>query len=224
MPEFVLSTDIHDDDWDALFAICWKAFKDAPEIRIMYPGGLDPTYRARNVAMFKAGASRGAVEGYLAKITETESGKITSYITGRIYDGPLGVIDGDLAKPQPPVKLPFIDDRSDREWYEWYWGQGRSIMRGIKELQAPHVYIQGLCTDPAWQRHGAATLLMNWATGELARSKKIGRCVLTASPSALKARFYENFGFQVIYTHDFADEERFPGRVGAPMIVMTNDK
>lgn len=81
MPQFVVSTEINDDDWDALFAICWKAFEDAPEIRAFFPGGLDPDHREQNVSKFKAGASSGGpIEDYFAKVTEIESDTITSYI------------------------------------------------------------------------------------------------------------------------------------------------
>lgn len=224
MPQFALSTEINDEDWDALFAICWQAFEDAPEIRAFYPGGLDPDQRKQNVSKFKAGASsRGPVKGYTAKITDLESGTITSYISGQIYDGPLGNIDGELATPPPPAKLPFISDPKEREWWEWYWNTGRSAMRERKELHVPYVYIQALCTAPDWQRCGAATILMDWAINELTAKFTIRRCVLTALPPPLKAGFYQRFGFEVIYTQELHDEKLFPGRWAPPIVIMMKD-
>lgn len=178
MPEFVLSTEINKDERDSLFIICWKAFKDTPEIRVNYPGGLDPAHRSQNISTLRKGAtSRGPVESYIDTITETQSGTIVSYVMGMFYDGPLGIIDGDLAKPPPAPKLPFIFDKEDREWSEWYWGTRRSLMREIEELQVPNFYISGLTTDPEWERHGAAGVLMNWILEEFRASKKTGRCV-----------------------------------------------
>jgi len=97
MPQLNLCTEINDNAYDGekLFLICWKAFEDAPEIRTIYPGGIDPTYRTENVAKFKMGYTCGPVESYIAKVTEIGSNTISSFISGRIHNGPHGIVDGE---------------------------------------------------------------------------------------------------------------------------------
>ena len=119
MPSFVLSKDITDADWDPIFAISIKAFQDNPEV-LALSGGLSPANRAENVAAFKRDVFEGSVERVYAKITEVESGQIISFISARVYRGPKGAIDGDLAKEPPPIEFPGIEDLEDRKFYEWY--------------------------------------------------------------------------------------------------------
>lgn len=66
-------------------------------------------------------------------------------------------------------------------------------------------------------------MLLNWAANELATEHNIRRCVLTASPFALKAGFYEKFDYHVVRTDKLVDDARFPGRVAAPLVIMVKD-
>lgn len=222
MQKFALSTIIEDKDWDPLYVINWKCFKDLPEIAAFSPGGLDPSRREANIRGFKYGAFGGLIERAYAKITECESGDITSYVSCRVYRGSKGIIDGDLAKPPPPEKLPMVEDLKDREFFEWFWTKDRAEMRELKELHVPHVYVQAIATDPTWQRHGAATMLMQWVF-EFAVKEKIRRCALQAAPATVKSGFYQKLGFHAVYTHTFVDDERFPGREGTTYVTMTRD-
>jgi len=132
-----------------------------------------------------------------------------------------------MADPEnnpPPTQLPMIQDPEDRAFYEWYWTALRFELRNkVKETQVPNVYIQSLFTHPKWQRHGAASILMEWMVGRAVRERDIGRCSLLASPTALRAGFYERFGFRIVFEKKMVDEEKFPGREGQFMTVMIRE-
>jgi GNAT superfamily N-acetyltransferase len=222
MTSFILSPDISEEDWDPLFAVDMRINHDSPEIQAFLPGGLSPAHRAANISGFKQGVFGGPVERVYAKITETSSGEIVSFLSARVYRGPKGIIDGDLANEPPPIKLPPNDDLAEKEFYEWFWNQHRAALRGCKEMQRPHVYLQVVGTDPAWQRKGAATMLINWLLDFVAK-EGLGRCALGASPMASGSGFYEKFGFRAVDTLTFVDEDRFPGRRGTPIVIMVKD-
>jgi ribosomal protein S18 acetylase RimI-like enzyme len=221
-PQFVLSSTFEDKDWDELFVVSSKCFESTPEIAVLSPGGLDPAHRAANIEGFKRGVFGGPAERAYAKISEVQSDKATSYITTCVYRGPKGVIDGPFAEAPPPVQLPFIQDKEDRVFYEWYWGRLRDVTRSSAELHVPHVHIQSLATDPEWQHQGAAKMLIEWVLS-FAAKEKIGRCSLIAGPETSPTGFYEKFGFRAVSRHTFEDEDRFPGRVGTPVVVLIKD-
>jgi len=133
--EFLLSTIIEDEDWDPLFVLQWHCFKDSPQIVALQPGGLDPAAREANILGLKIGVFGGPVERAFAKLTDTRSGDITSFISCRVWRGPLGIIDGEYATPPPPRRLPNIKDEKEREFWEWYWMNFNMAMREIKEMQ-----------------------------------------------------------------------------------------
>jgi GNAT superfamily N-acetyltransferase len=216
MRQFILSRDIEDDDWDPLFVIDYKCFKDSPEMAAFFPGGLGPTHRAANIKGLKIGVFGGPTERVYAKLSDSHSGVITSFISSQVWRGPLGPFDS--GRP-PPMQLPRIENKEDRAFFEWFWNSNLDTMYSLKELQAPIVYIQVLATDPEWQRRGAATILMNWILDFTAK-EKIGRCVLHASPMTVDMGFYEKFGFSVIDKRTFVDKDRFPDRAGIPAVAM----
>lgn len=222
MGQFILSDRFGAKDWDLVFVIDWKCFETSPEVAILSPGGLDLTRRAANVSGMKRGVFGGPAERAYAKVSDEISGDIVSFISCRVYRGALGIIDGEFAESPPPTQLPHIEDKKEQEFYEWYWTSNRAAMREMKEMQVPHVYIQALGTDPVWQRHGAATMLLKWVF-EFAAKAKLGRCALQAAPFAVKTGFYEKFGFRVSNSHTFIDENRFPGREGITVVTMIKD-
>ena len=217
--QFVLHNDIKDEEWESLIVMSWKSFEFQPEIAIVTPGGLDPAHRTANVSLFKEGMSGGPIERVNAIIKYEVSGDIVSYMACRVYRGSLGFIDGDAP---PSYRLPQVEDDKDREFYEWFLNSNRAIMRELKELQVPLLYIQRLGTDPAWQRQGAATILLNWAF-EFVVNAGLGRCALMASPFAVKTGIYQKFGFRVIHDHTYVDEELFPGKQGVTVVIMVKD-
>lgn len=218
----VVSTIIDDKDWDTLFGINWRCFGSTPEIAALSPEGLEPAKRAANVEGFKRGVFGGPIERAYAKISESQSDQIVSYISSRVYRGPKGIIDDPCAEEPPKIQLPFIRDVHDRAFCEWYWNSLRDMMHGLDELQVPHIYIQSLATDPGLQHQGAASMLMEWAIS-FATEAKIGRCALHASQMAGSIGFFEKFGFRVVSKHTFIDEKRFPGREGTPLVTMVKD-
>ena len=223
MQQFFLSIEVEEEDWDPLFVVSYKAFEDQPEITALSPGGLSPESRQSNVQRFKKSSFGGADERCYAEIIERRSGDPIAYVSSRVLRVPRKDVDDNPAKRPPPVELPQIKDREEREYYEWYWNAVRAALWDLEEAKVrPVVLIQSLATHPDWQRHGAGSMLMNW-TLEWARKEKIGRCVLQASPMAVKTGFYEKFGFRAVKHHFFEDEERFPGRKGASLVSMVRD-
>ena len=79
-----------------------------------------------------------------------------------------------------------------------------------KELPADHPWtdLQALSTDPARQREGAGTLLLEWAVQKL--DSKGARGVLEASRAAVQHGFCERLGFRSVDDHTYVDKERFP--------------
>lgn len=222
MAELELSTDIREEDYEPLFLIDYKCFYDFPEIAgAFFPGGLDPAQREANVESMKRGVFEGPNRAY-AKITSLSSNgaDIVAFISCRIHRRPRGILDDttDTAK----TTLPRVENLEDRAFYEWYWDTVQEKLRDMKEFQVPHISIQGIATDPKWQRHGAGAMMMNWYI-DLARREGIGRCAIYAGPFAAEIGFYEKFGFQRGATMTFTDEDRFPGRVGTPEVVMWRD-
>lgn len=226
--KLVLSTNIEENDWAPLFAIMYKSFEDEPSLKALYPNGTNPTYRSEYAHRFKnefLSNTKGTTttEKFIAKVTNKGSGEIISFVSGSIYDGPLGLLNSDNSKPLPPIKLPMIAGHKEREFYEWCGTARRTALRTeVEDLWVPNVYIQPLCTDPRWQRRGAASILMNWVI-DLARAKKINRCSLTASPSTIDSGFYEKWGFRVVYQKNLKDNDRFPEMDGKPLVVMISD-
>ena len=219
MPSFFLSPHLSDADWDPLFVVDIHAFQNNPEVLALSPGGLSPAHRERNVAGFQHSVFGGPIERAYAKITEATSQEITSFISARVYRGAQGVVDGDLRAEPAPIKLPQIEDAEERRFYEAYWNSNLAVLRSSKEMQVPHVFIQALGTDPAWQGKGAATILVNWLLAFTAE-QKLGRCVLQASPTAMGLGFYEKFGFRAVKTTRFVDER---GRESTPVVMMVKD-
>lgn len=81
--------------------------------------------------------------------------------------------------------------------------------------------LQALGTDPARQREGAASLLVDWAI-QIA-DKTRSRMMVEASEVAVKYGLYTRRGFRVIDEYHYIDEKRFPGYQGAYLITMVRD-
>lgn len=222
MARFILSTTIEEKDWDELFVINWECFKNSPEIAVLSPGGLDLAHRANNTEGFRRGVFGGPIERTYAKISEVQSQQITSFISARVYRGPKGAADCASGEAPPPVQLPFIQDKGDRAFYEWYWTSIREFSLRSKVLQVPLVMVQVLATDPKWQHQGAASMLVKWIL-EFTAKEKIGRIALQAGGQASLTEFYESFGFRVVERLSFTDDDHFPGRVGTPVVIMIKD-
>lgn len=219
MYSFALSTHLSDVDWDPLFVVDMHAFQDNPEVLALSPGGLSPAHREQNVAAFQRSVFGGPIERAYAKITEVTTQEITSFISARVFRGAQGILDGDLPAEPAPIKLPQIEDAEERRFCEAYWNYNRDVLRSSEELQVPHVFVQALGTDPAWQGKGAATMLVNWLLAFTAE-QKIRRCALQASPTAVGFGFYEKFGFRAVKTSQFVDES---GRESTPAVLMVKD-
>ena len=203
--------DIKDEEWDPLFVWSFKGLTDQPAIAIRFPGGLDPAYRTANVGMLRQTLSSSSEDIANVFAKDKVNGDIVAFIACRIYRGPLGIIDGELAQPPPPARLPQIQDDKDRRFYEQSLTTSQAITREIKELHVPLLYVQILATDPVRQRQGAASTLLQWAT-QFAVEAKLKRMALTASQFTVKIGFYEQFGFYVAHEHAFVDKEQFPDR------------
>ena len=79
-----------------------------------------------------------------------------------------------------------------------------------------------LGTDPARQREGAGTLLLNWATQKL--DSKGAKGMLEASRAAVKHRFYEKQGFKSVDDHVYVDKKRFPTAEPVSLVIMVRER
>ena len=222
MSHLELSTTISDDDFNLLFALNWKCFSNDSVIAAFFPGGLDSACRSFNVQDFKHGIFGNPApptKRAYAVLKDLDTNSFVAFVSAKIYRGSKGIIDGDMAEEPPPIQLPRIKDKEERIFYEWYWNENQRLMRHAEIMQAPHVYVQLLGTDPEWRRKGAASRLMRWVLG-LAKQEGLGRCVLLTSPGTLESRFYETLGFQV------AERRRMVygnGREGPPVVIMSKE-
>lgn len=217
MSQLVLSTQIDEQDWDPLFVIHVKAFPTSP-FRNLTPGDLSPSHRAANVESFKKFSTTGPVERANAKIST--DGKVIAFLTCAVYPGALGNIEGSLAKPPPPTKLPMVEDEEERVYHEWLFARINDGLRGSEHMHVPHLYAEVLMTDPDWQGRGAGSMLVNWACDYAAR-KGLQRCTLMADE--LKVGFYGKLGFSTASREDIVDEEHFPKRKGFTQVIMTKE-
>ena len=133
MPLFI-SEKIEEEDYEPLFAIQFKAFVNEPALRAVYPGGLDPSSRAHNVARFKAALGFTRPNVRVAKVTDNETGQICAFATMPTYDeNPLsGSEDSDIHFPHVDRKL--------RSSLEWIFNTKNDRRRYFKELQRPGSY------------------------------------------------------------------------------------
>ena len=221
MQKFLLSSEFREEDWEPLFIMDWKCYKDLPKIACFFPGGLDSAYRESNVRGFKEGVFGGPAERLCAYLRDKKSGEIMAYISCRVYRGPLGLVDGQFAPTPAPTKLPMIEDDKDREYWEWFWTEMRLSKRTVEELHVLVIEMQSLCTDPKWQRQGAAPMLLEWL---FAFARKEGlRVALQPGAFAINIGFYEKYRFRVVHRQTFTDQERFPGREAIEVPTMIRD-
>ncbi|MCJ1441833.1 MAG: hypothetical protein MMC23_002325 [Stictis urceolatum] len=217
MSHFILSTTIaNDDEWNSLFVLDWRCFQQIPEIAALTPSGLDYAARSANIQALKASSFSGPTERIYAVLKDPATSEFVAYVTARVYRGAHGIIDGPFGKEPSPLQLPQIADPEDRNFYEWYWNKERHERRSLEVLQAPHVYVQGLGTDPKWRRQGAGIRLMNWILDFVAR-EGLPRCALSASPETVESGFYSHLGFNACHKLQMRYES---GRTGTEVVIM----
>ena len=178
---FIISETISEQDYEPLFVTNYQAFSDEPALLALYPGGLDPSARAQNVAGFKSRLRFGDPNLLAAKAVDEHSGQTVAFATMWVSDeNPFyPAEDGN-------VHLPFAEP-DKREWVEWVINTRKVRRATIEALQVPGAYgrmyrgcslcmqtfdsfflrpdLQVLATDPARQREGAG-LLRRWILGE----------------------------------------------------------
>ena len=131
---FTVSESISDQDYDRLFVINYTAFSDEPALLALFPGGLDPSVRAQNVAGFKSRLSFEDPHLLAAKAIDKQTGEIVAFAT-------MWMSDENPFNPGPDsnVHLPFAE-ADKREWVEWVFKTRNDRRRGIRELQVPGAY------------------------------------------------------------------------------------
>ncbi|KAL8659036.1 MAG: hypothetical protein Q9202_007310 [Teloschistes flavicans] len=192
----VLSEQIHDTDFEHLFAIQYNAFWKDPVIRAFYPGGLSDSARWDNVEIFIRTLGWRAHNVATAKVVDVQTGEICAFATMRMFD------ENPFTFAQPPhFEFPHIDEAL-RPAVEWVLNSKDTRRRTFEALHAPGSYCC-LGTDPAHQRRGAATLLVEWA---IKTSEHRGSTIMVeASRDAVDYGLYTKRGFQTIDTHHYFD-------------------
>ena len=155
-----------------------SVFSSGPHIAALYPGGLAPPYRARNVANLFHGVFDGPVEGLYA-VLRTSSDDVFPFvalISSRVYRGLNGILDAMTpGAPLPTIQLPSRLSSEDkrRQFYERFLTWAIKQRMGLAVCQQPHVYVQVLGTQPIFRKQGAATRLLDW-TADFMQQKKNG--------------------------------------------------
>ena len=133
----IVSTRILEEDYDPLFYIQCTAFADEPAILALYPGGLDPSARAKNVEDFKHGLGFTDPHVLAAKVVDDLSGQICAFLTMRTHDK-----NPFTSRANSDIHLPHVDAKV-RPCLEWFFNQRTDRKRDIKELQAEGPYAGG---------------------------------------------------------------------------------
>ncbi|KAL8830369.1 MAG: hypothetical protein Q9191_001479 [Dirinaria sp. TL-2023a] len=223
---FSLSETIEVEDFEPLFLIQYKAFVNEPVLRELYPGGLEDSARSQNVARFKVSLGWTRPDVKVAKVVDDDTGQICAFATMPMFDGnPLtGAKDSE-------IRFPHVDSEY-RPFVEWFFNTKNNRRRGFRELQLPGPYcylfrcltyadLQALGTDPARQREGAATMLLQWAARII--DEKGCRAMVESSGTAVKYGLYEKHGFRTIDKHNYVDKEAFPEMEGTYIETMVRD-
>ena len=131
---FVVSETIEEKDCDSLFEIDYKAFSYKPVILALFPGGLDPSARAQNLAALKSEIELTNPQVQVAKAVDVHSGQICAYCV-------LQIADENPYIPANPsiICFPHVDE-DKRPFVEWVFNAKSNRRREMKELQAPGSY------------------------------------------------------------------------------------
>ena len=130
----IVSDNISEQDYDPLFYIQYTAFADEPAILALYPGGLDPSVRPKNVERFKYGLGFTDPSVSAAKIVDNQSGQICAFLTMRRYEK-----NPFTGREDSDIQLPGLDEKV-KPWLEWFFNQTTDRKRDVKELQAEGSY------------------------------------------------------------------------------------
>ncbi|KAI0019415.1 acyl-CoA N-acyltransferase [Xylariomycetidae sp. FL0641] len=149
MPWVVLPAQIR--DVEPVYDVYFAAFKDEPVLGFLFPGGVDRKAHTEGTIQWW----NHDPNGYTIKCVDTDTGKIVGMASWDIFwkpgpesgwPKPEGAVwlEGDARKKAESVLMPLWD------MHEKLFGKHR------------HVYLPTMAVDPAYQRKGAATLLMQW--------------------------------------------------------------
>lgn len=122
-----------------------------------------------------------------------------------IYDRPRA--EHQYTKPVYLFRGEWVEDEAKREEAQ-QWAQPAANRTAKWFGSKPHGELSLMCTDPAWERKGAATMCIQWGLDRCAERKI--PAWLTASPAGKP--LYERMGFEVA-----EESNRAAGR-GVPMI------
>ena len=131
---FIVSEQIEESDYDPLFAIQYTAFVDEPVLLALYPGGLDPSVRAQNIAIFKTGLGFGDPNVAAAKAVDAQTGEICAFATMRMYDQ-----NPFFPAKDSDVHLPWVAE-DEKAYVEWIFNAKSDRRRNFEELQKPGSY------------------------------------------------------------------------------------
>ena len=129
---FIVSEDIGEQDYDRLFVINYEAFSEEPILLALFPGGLDPSVRAQNVASFKAGLGFADVNVKAAKVIDDQSSQIVAFATMRLFGS-----NPFYPAEDSHVQFPFAEEA---EWVEWFFNYKTDRRREIEKLTRPGAY------------------------------------------------------------------------------------
>jgi len=78
---FSASEDIEEEDFGHLFIIQYKAFSNEPVSKALYPGGLDPSARPQNDALFRESLGWPKPHVATAKMVDDDTAQICAFAT-----------------------------------------------------------------------------------------------------------------------------------------------
>ena len=130
----VVSDKIEEQDYDPLFYIQYTAFSNEPAIIGLYPGGLDPSVRAKNVERFRNGMGFTDPQVSAAKVVDDSTGQICAFLVMWLYDK-----NPFVGRESSDIHLPDLEKKL-RPWLEWFFNSKSDRKRDIAELQTSGSY------------------------------------------------------------------------------------
>ncbi|KAI0144352.1 hypothetical protein GGR57DRAFT_332995 [Xylariaceae sp. FL1272] len=187
--------DVDFEDGPAISHLHVSAFYDDIFNQTLFPGVSFDGLLANTISRWPQNyADRGC---RFKKVVDTATGEIVSYSKWSFFNTPSSIElpghhDVLMSSPNTP-SLQTTDEGRDISFSDKFSEKCKAA-KAVAVGDRPRMVLDVLATSPAHQRRGAASLMLEWATGFADQNELV--CVTIASTKGLP--LYQKFGFEVV--------------------------